>query len=149
MRIGLLTSWLSHRSGGVHESVSRLALSLQADPGYRIAVFGLADRQVSGEGKRRGQNVAGLTTYGPSSFGYAPGLFPALKAAELDLLHVHGLWMHYLLAGRRWARTTGLAYVIIRETASAEGQLPACALSCGSRRHADDWVAESDLHRSR
>ena len=112
MRIGLLTSWLSHRSGGVHESVSRLALSLQADPGYRIAVFGLADRQVSGEEERRGQNVAGLTTYGPSSFGYAPGLFPALEAAELDLLHVHGLWMHYSVACRRWARATGRAYVI-------------------------------------
>ena len=147
MKIGLLTSWLSHRSGGLHESVSRLAPSLRADPGYQIAVFGLADGRA--EEERRGHNVTSSTTYGPASFGYAPGLFPALKAAELDLLHVHGLWMHYLLAGRRWARTTGLAYVIIRETASAEGQLPACALSCGSRRHADDWVAESDLHRSR
>src|SRR6516164_858227 len=111
MKIGLLTSWLSHRSGGVHESVSRLALSLQTEPGSQVTVFGLADNRASEEG-RRGRSAAGFTTYGPPSFGYAPGLSAALKAAELDLLHVHGLWMHYSVACRRWARATGRAYVI-------------------------------------
>jgi len=64
MKIGLLTSWLSHRSGGLHESVSRLAPSLRADPGYQIAVFGLADGRA--EEERRGHNVTSFTTYGPA-----------------------------------------------------------------------------------
>jgi len=96
MKIGLLTSWLSHRSGGLYESVARLAPAIQTDADCRATVFGLTD----------------ATIRGPAAWGYAPGLLPSLKAAELDLLHVHGLWMHYSLVSKRWARTTGRAYVI-------------------------------------
>ncbi len=113
MKIGVLTSWLSYRSGGLCESVSRLALSLQADPQCRVTIFGLADpRAQAGKERWGSSSVTAVPTYGPAAFGYAPRLSAALKAADLDLLHVHGLWMHYSLASLRWIRSTGRHCII-------------------------------------
>ncbi len=77
MKIGVLTSWLSHRSGGLCESVSRLVGSLQADPEYTIKVFGLADHCTAPESERWGPSMVSFPTHGPDSFGYARG-WPAL-----------------------------------------------------------------------
>ena len=54
MKIGVLTSWLSHRSGGLCELVSRLVRSLHADPEYNIKVFGLAGHCTAAESERWG-----------------------------------------------------------------------------------------------
>jgi len=112
MKIGMLTSWLSYRSGGLRESVSRLTLSLQADPECQMTVFGLADGQTESAADRWGTTAAAFFTHGPNAFGYAPGLSAAVNAANLDLLHVHGLWMYYSVASLRWTRATGRACII-------------------------------------
>jgi poly(glycerol-phosphate) alpha-glucosyltransferase len=44
--------------------------------------------------------------------GYAPALVPGLLAAELDLVHLHGIWMYPSRAASRWAERTGRPYVI-------------------------------------
>ena len=124
MKIGVLTSWLSHRSGGLREAVSRLVLSLQGDPECHITVFGLADWQAQAEDGRWGPRVTALPTRGPDLFGYAPRLSAALESADLDLLHVHGLWMHYSVASLRWIRTTGRPCII-----SPHGMLDPWALA--------------------
>jgi poly(glycerol-phosphate) alpha-glucosyltransferase len=49
---------------------------------------------------------------GPEAFGYAPGLSRALKREGLDILHVHGLWMHYSLASLSWGRATAGATLL-------------------------------------
>jgi glycosyltransferase involved in cell wall biosynthesis len=108
----MLTSWLSHRSGGLHEAVSRLTFSLQGDPECQMTVFGLADGQTESGADRWGTAAAAFMTRGPNAFGYAPGLSAALKGANLDLLHVHGLWMYYSVASLRWTRATGRACII-------------------------------------
>jgi glycosyltransferase involved in cell wall biosynthesis len=112
MKIGMLTSWLSHRSGGLCEAVSRLVRGLQADPEYNVKVFGLADHCTAAERERWGPSVVSFPTRGPDSFGHAPGLAAALKSADLDILHVHGLWMYYSIASAGWIRITGRPCVI-------------------------------------
>jgi glycosyltransferase involved in cell wall biosynthesis len=112
MRIGLVTSWLSHRSGGLHEAVSRLARSLRTDPECHVSVFGLADGGSEDITPAWGPNARAFKTLSFKSFGYAPHLAAALRKADLDLLHVHGLWMHYSVAGLSWRRTVGQPYVI-------------------------------------
>jgi glycosyltransferase involved in cell wall biosynthesis len=124
MNVGLLTGWMSNRGGGVLDAVHRLAMSLQTDPELRVAVFGLADRRMPMD--ERGwadASPVALQTRGPEALGYAPELPAALASGNLDLLHVHGLWMHYTYASLGWARATGRPYMI-----SPHGMLDSWAL---------------------
>ena len=103
MRVGLLTSWLSHRGGGVPEAMRPLARHLGAQ-GLGVSVFGLAD---SADGAlQNGWSQASLATaipFLPRAFGYAPALAGLLERSDIDLIHVHGLWMYSSLAGVRWS----------------------------------------------
>jgi glycosyltransferase involved in cell wall biosynthesis len=49
---------------------------------------------------------------GPRQVGFAPDQLRHLFAAELDLLHLHGIWMHPSRVGGQWARATGRPYLI-------------------------------------
>src|SRR3979411_2785716 len=102
MKIGILTSWLCHRAGGLFESVPPITRLVQNDQELKVAVFGLDDSYMGGGKKRWGPDVTAVTTLGPRAFGFAPQLYAALMRANLDLLHVHGLWMHYSVASLRW-----------------------------------------------
>lgn len=107
MKIGLLTSWISHRGGGVVDVVRRLAPALQADPALQVSVIGLAGAaEGAGSASWDGVSVTALPTCGPRAWGYAPQLASALASAELDLLHVHGIWMYPSMASLNWARAT-------------------------------------------
>jgi poly(glycerol-phosphate) alpha-glucosyltransferase len=61
---------------------------------------------------------------GPRSFGYAPRLDLALRSANADLAHVHGLWTYPSLAAHRWARQQRRRYLI-----TVHGMLSPWALS--------------------
>ena len=128
MRVGLVTSWISHSAGGMFDAVRHLAQKLQADPDIHLSVFGMADGLrpsiESGWGRA---SLCILPTRGPRAWGYAPQLSAALRHASLDLLHVHGLWMFYSPAARAWARATRRPYVV-----SPHGMLDPWAL-CNSR----------------
>ena len=104
MRIGLLTSWLSHRGGGVPEMLRPLARNLEAQK-VGVTVFGLADGSEAmlqdGWGKASIRTAMPLP---PRAFGYAPALAGLLERSSPDLIHVHGLWMYSSLAGLRWSR---------------------------------------------
>jgi poly(glycerol-phosphate) alpha-glucosyltransferase len=113
MKVGLLTSWLSHRGGGVMEMVRRLGTSLQSEPELQVRIFGLADAAnapSSADGKCPA--ISALPTRGPQAWGYAPGLTTELATFNLELLHAHGLWMYPSLASLRWAKATGRPYMI-------------------------------------
>ena len=113
MKIGLLTSWLSHRGGGVSEVVRRIAPVLQAPPEFQISVFGLAERNgPGGNADWSGVTAAVLRTVGPNTLGFAPSLASALADARIDVLHVHGLWMYPSVASLSWARATHRPYII-------------------------------------
>jgi len=103
VRIGLLTSWLSHRGGGVPEALRPLARNLAAQ-GVGVTVFGLAhssDRTLQdGWGKASIRTAKPLP---PHAFGYTPALAGLLERSSLDLIHVHGLWTYSSLASVRWS----------------------------------------------
>ncbi len=63
---------------------------------------------------------------GPPVFGFAPGLLDAIKAADLDVLHLHGIWMYPSRVAERWAAATGKPVVI-----SPHGMLDPWILSRG------------------
>jgi glycosyltransferase involved in cell wall biosynthesis len=113
MKIGLLTARMSHAGGGVSDAVARLARSLQATQGCDVAVLGLADHgRHDTTINLTGVSATALPTCGPSSWGYAPELNARLGAANLDLLHVHGLWMYPSVASLSWAQETRRPYMV-------------------------------------
>lgn len=113
MKIGLLTSWMSHHGGGVFEVVRRTAPALQAPPEFQVSVFGLAEHgATAGCADWNGVPVAALPTSGPPAIGYAPRLKGMLKKARIDLLHIHGLWMYPSIASLAWSRATQRPYLI-------------------------------------
>lgn len=112
MKVGLLTASVSRCAGGLYDANRRLAQSLHQNP-TEIQIFGLEDRQTARDLVGWGDlpvQVYGM--HGPGFFGYAPMLAPALAAAQLDLLHVHGLWMYPSVAGLHWARKHQRPYLI-------------------------------------
>jgi glycosyltransferase involved in cell wall biosynthesis len=113
VRVGLLTSWLTRRGGGVPEALAPLGRSLEAQ-GLEVSVFGFADP--CGEGLRDGRghaaSVQTATPLPPRAFGYAPALGVLLERSRLDLMHVHGLWMYPSLASSRWSRRARRPYLV-------------------------------------
>jgi hypothetical protein len=112
VRIRPLTSWLSHRGGGVAEALRPLAGYLAAE-GVVVTVFGLADPCAAvlrgGWGKASIETVPSVP---PRSFGYAPALAGLLECSRLDLIHLNGLWMYHSLASLRWSTRRGRARII-------------------------------------
>lgn len=149
LRIGLLSAWCSRLGGGVFEAVvahSRLLAAL----GHEARLFALADAR-SGEdrGRLAGIEVIAAPVRGPRAIGYAPALLPALLAADLDVVHLHGIWMYPSLAGARWTAATGRPYLI-----SPHGMLDPWILARGRAKKAlaragyerRSWRAATRLH---
>ncbi len=111
-RIGLLTASASRLGGGVFEAVVAQAEIIRAGGGEPL-VFALEDAYCGDDRARFGATqVATFAVRGPRQIGYAPALLPALLSAELDCLHLHGIWMYPSRAGAEWARATRRGYVI-------------------------------------
>jgi poly(glycerol-phosphate) alpha-glucosyltransferase len=106
-RIGLLTAFASRRNGGVAEAVAAQAAMLR-DLGAEPVVFALDD----GEPALADAPLRLSRVVGPRQIGFAPGQLRQLIEAELDLLHLHGIWMHPSRVGLQWARATGRPYLI-------------------------------------
>lgn len=140
MKVGLLTSWVSHSGGGVSEAVRRQAASLQATSEFQVKVFGLADEAMtSRRAEWDGIAVTASHTRGPRAWGYAPGLSGMLASADLDLLHVHGLWMYPSVASLSWARATSRPYLV-----APHGMLDSWAIRHSSwKKHAALWAYEA------
>jgi len=102
----MLTSSLSRSAGGVYDAVRWLARSLEA-PHHTVEVFGLRDAHTDADQEGWGRlSVHVFQTWGPSAFGYAPDMAQALLNANLDLIHLHGLWMYPSMASGQWAART-------------------------------------------
>ncbi|MBW8784648.1 MAG: glycosyltransferase [Novosphingobium sp.] len=148
-RIGLLTASASRLGGGVFEAVVQHAAMVRA-LGGEARVFALADRHSDED---RGRLGASATTYsevlGPAQIGFSPGLANALATADLDCLHLHGIWMFPSRAGLAWVRRTGRPYFI-----SPHGMLDAWILARGRWKKAlaragyerAGWRAATALH---
>ena len=111
-RIGLLTASASRLGGGVFEAVAAHAALLR-ELGAEPVIVALRDRFSADDAVRFGGcEVRHVAVQGPRMVGYAPDLGAALDAAELDLLHLHGIWMYPSHAAARWAQDSDRPYLI-------------------------------------
>lgn len=148
-RIGLLTASASRLGGGVFEAVATQT-RLLSDLGAQPLIFALHDAFSLDDAERFGD--APLQTFqvqGPGQIGYAPRLLPALLAARLDLLHLHGIWMYPSEAASRWAAQTGCGYIVsphgmLDPWITARGRWKKALARAGYERRS--WSRASFLH---
>jgi glycosyltransferase involved in cell wall biosynthesis len=112
MKVGLLTSSISRKGGGVFHAVCGLARALR-ERRMPLEVFSLEDEWAE-EDRTLWHPILPQTfrVAGPRAFGYAPGLGAGLQSEDLDLLHLHGLWMYPSKAALAWQRHTGRRHII-------------------------------------
>jgi len=112
MRIGLVTAWASRLGGGVFEAVVTHSAMLQR-LGASPQVFGLHDPFTEEDRARFGSvPVIACPVIGPRQIGFAPRLASAMLGANLDCLHLHGIWMYPSAAASHWAMPSGRPYII-------------------------------------
>lgn len=125
LRIGILTSSVSHRGGGVFEATRGLVANLVRQTGVTVSVVGLAD-DLADRDRDLWDGVAmqTLTAWRTAGLAYAPKLGPALARIDSDVLHQHGIWMYPSVAAERWQRRFGRPRLI-----SPHGMLNPAALA--------------------
>jgi len=110
--IGLITASASRLGGGVAEAVLAQAGMIR-DLGGTATVFALRDAAAEADRERLEPTPLVLADVtGPRQIGYAPGLDRALRDADLDCLHLHGIWMYPSAAASHWAKRTSRPYFI-------------------------------------
>jgi glycosyltransferase involved in cell wall biosynthesis len=113
MRIGFLTASLSRQGGNVSAALPVLGRSLHSLAEVDVAAFGLRDEMTDADFGTWGTvTVTAAPARGPRKFGFSRDLDLALAHADLDLLHVHGLWTYTSVACRRWADATARPYIV-------------------------------------
>ncbi|MDP9057805.1 MAG: glycosyltransferase [Pseudomonadota bacterium] len=148
-RIGLLTASASRAGGGVFEAVVAQAAMIRAGGGEAI-IFALADEYSEADRARFAPSIVHLSAVsGPAQVGYAPGLIASLLAADLDCLHLHGIWMYPSHAGARWAQQTSRPYLIsphgmLDPWITARGRWKKALARAGYERAS--WRAASAFH---
>jgi len=112
LRVGLVTASASRLGGGVFEAVAAHAAMIR-DLGGEVVIAALRDEHSDADRARLGtaQTIA-CAVRGPRQIGFAPRLLPALIAADLDCLHLHGIWMYPSAAASAWAQHTGRPYFV-------------------------------------
>lgn len=111
MNVGMVAASVSRKGGGIYEVVRRSAEELHRRGHAKVRVFGIEDDCF----QRTAWGGIELTTClskGYKPFGYAPHLLRALCAAELDILHNHGLWMYPSVASLQWSRLAKKPYIV-------------------------------------
>ena len=113
MKIGMIATSLSRLNGGVSEAVRLLTLAL-TDRGYSdIALFAVDDEHLAEDRAQFGNlPIHTARGHGSARYGFAPGLVRQLLAADIDVLHVHGIWTFHAAAAWIWHRITGRPVVI-------------------------------------
>lgn len=149
LHIGLLTASASRLGGGVFEAAVSQAEMIRAHGG-KASVFALEDEYSAEDATRFGRSrVHHAPVTGPAQIGFAPGLVQSLLNAELDLLHLHGIWMYPSRAGTIWAQRTLRPYLI-----SPHGMLDPWITARGKAKKAiarigyehSSWRAAAALH---
>lgn len=111
-RIGLLTASASRLGGGVFEAVATQA-ELIRSLGGEAPVFALSDlHSKTDAGRFAAGSLHCSAVLGPAQIGFAPQMLDALVGADLDCLHLHGIWMYPSRAGAQWAKRTRRPYMV-------------------------------------
>ena len=127
--VGLLSASLSSAAGGLFGVMRDVANRLQAQ-GMPQSVFGLSDASLAHDRAQWAvEHFAAFDGFGPKGFRLSPALTRALLAADLDVLHLHGIWNSTSFAAWRWRRRTGRPLLI-----SPHGMLDPGALAFSSTK---------------
>lgn len=127
--IGVVTSSISRKAGGLFESVRAGAIGLHK-LGHSVSVYGIEDVHADEDAPAWAPvAVRRFRHSGPAAFGYSRALGRALDDSRHDLLHLHGLWMFPSVAVSRWRARTGRPVLI-----SPRGMLDPWALRNSARR---------------
>ncbi len=107
--------------------------------GAAVTVLGLADalwdKEQSGW---QGSSTEACRVIGPPKLGFAPSLSRKLWAAQPDIVHSHGLWMHPSRDVILWGRATGRPYLV-----SPHGMLdPWAVANSRMKKRAARWLFE-------
>lgn len=148
-KIGLLTAFASRRNGGVFEAVVAQAEMIRS-LGGEAQIFALADEHTAEDAARFAPSqVTTCAIAGPAMIGFSPSMVGTLLDAELDLLHLHGIWMYPSRAATLWARQTRRPYLIsphgmLDPWITARGRWKKALGRAGYERAS--WKAASVLH---
>lgn len=139
VKVGYVTASVSRQAGGLFGAVGGLAKAVNCGDKVEVQVFGLrdafSDKDAGGWAPITPQLFDVL---GSPALGYAPKMLPAMEAARLDLLHIHGAWMYPSLASYRWAQHCGRPYLV-----SAHGMLDSWALQNSKwKKKVAGWLYE-------
>lgn len=110
MRIGLLTSSLGTSAGGLLDATRQLALHLQTYEDIVVEVFGTLDNSFRSD-DWSDIKVNALRGSWPWPDKYYPALTRTLINADLDLIHMIGLWDYSTIACTSWHKKTGRPYI--------------------------------------
>lgn len=111
-RIGLLTGSASRAGGGVFEAVV-LQAGLIRHHGGTPVIFAVRDEFSDQDAHRFGGCEIHLSDrFGPAMLGIGPQLPAMLDAADLDCLHLHGIWLDTSRVAADWARRSGKPLLI-------------------------------------
>ena len=113
MHVAFIMSSASRAGAGVSEVARFLSQQLAERPGVEVSVLSLQD-EFSLVDAHQWAPLApqAFPTRGPSSVGYSPLLERALRSANFDIVHNHGLWQYTSASTSRWSRRTGRPYVV-------------------------------------
>jgi glycosyltransferase involved in cell wall biosynthesis len=112
LRLAVLTNSISRINGGIFDAARNLTLAVDQGNRYVPVVLGMRDRYTEKDQPLWGPVAArSFPVRGARIFGYAPGLATALEANQVDILHVHGIWMYPSVVASRWSRGKR-AYVV-------------------------------------
>lgn len=149
LRIGLLTASASRLGGGVFEAVAVHAAMIRERGGEPV-IFALEDAHAAEDAARFAPSeVRHAQVVGPPQIGFAPALVGQMVAANLDILHLHGIWMYPSAAGAAWAKRTGKPYFIsphgmLDPWITARGKLKKALARLGYERRG--WRRATALH---
>ena len=112
MHIVHCTQSVSRLGGGISGGLRQLAHAMQSMNHARVTIMGLDDDKTAEDvACWAPADVQTFPIYGPHKLGFAPGLGKALRDAEPDLVHLHGLWNFPSIAVWRWAKASGRPYL--------------------------------------
>lgn len=112
LRVLLLTSKLSPAAGGLSVSVPGLAYGVDSFPDLEMFVMGTLDKSNPQCHEAWGPRVSGFEVKGLQAVQYAPAMSFGIADLAPDLVDVQGLWTYPSLANLRYARRTGMPYMI-------------------------------------
>lgn len=132
--IGIVTTSLSRKAGGLFHSVRRSALAL-SEAGADITVYGVEDDHTAEDIEAWGPlDPKVFPQLGPSPLGIGRGLARAVRYGGHDVIHLHGIWQYASVA----AMGAGVPVMI-----SPRGMLdPWAVANSGWKKKLAGWLFE-------